>query len=171
MGQRIRSEQDALANDESLSLEDRLEAAFRAFNRAARPWRYLQLFVAGWPPFRDAAVAACVLVKQWSDFDAIPHAWFVDLVFPRLPPEVLMAAMGPEARKFLDDLPDPFAAWRGQEDGKPPGLSWATDHVTAEIFARGHSGMENPRPVVYQAQHRQGRRSFRVRRLQGARGH
>ena len=87
VGQRIRAEQESFANDESLPLEERLQAAFRAFNRAARPWRYLQLFVQGLAArFRDPAVAARVLVEQWSDFDAIPHALFVDLVFPHLSP-------------------------------------------------------------------------------------
>jgi hypothetical protein len=149
VGQRLRAEQDALANDESTPLEERLQAAFRAFNRAARPWRYLQLFVSGWPTFRDPAVAARVLVEQWSDFQDIPHALFVDLVFPHLSPEALRSAMNAEARMFLDDLPDPFLAWRGQDEGMPPGLSWATDPGTAEVFARGHRGMENPRPAVY----------------------
>ena len=151
VGQRLRAEQNALANDESTPLEERLQAAFRAFNRAARPLRYLQLFVASWPPFRDPEVAARVLVEQWSDFEDIPHALFVDLVFPHLSPEPLRGAMNAEARMFLDDLPDPFLAWRGQDEGMPPGLSWATDPGTAEVFARGHRGMENPRPAVYRA--------------------
>ena len=151
VGQRLRVEQDALANEEDLPLEDRLQAAFRALNRTARPWRYLQLFVSGWLPFRDPAVAARVLVEQWSDFDAIPVELFVDLVFPHLSPETLMGAMNAEARKFLDHLPDPFLACRGQDEGMPSGLSWATDPATAECFARGHRGMENPRPAAYQA--------------------
>jgi hypothetical protein len=148
-GQRARAEQDARANDEKLSLEERLQAAFRPFNRAARPWRYLQLFVADWPLFHDPAVAARVLVEQWSDFDAIPHAPFVDLVFPRLSHEALTAAMNAEARKFLDDLPDPFPAYRGQDEGAPLGLSWATERAAVEAFAHGHSVMENPRPTIY----------------------
>jgi hypothetical protein len=147
----IRAEQDALANDESLEVEERLHAAFGPFDRVERPLRYLQLFVIGWPPFRDPAVAARVLVEQWNDFDAIPHELFVDLVFPHLSPELLKGAMNAEARKFLDDLPDPFLAWRGQDEGKPPGLSWATDPVTAEGFARGNRVTENPRPMVYHA--------------------
>jgi hypothetical protein len=151
VGQRIRAEQDARANNENLPLEERLQAAFLPFNRAARPWRYLQLFVADWPPFHDPAVAACVLVEQWSDFDAIPHALFVDLVFPHLSPEALTDAMNAKARVFLDRLSDPFDAWRGQDEGVPLGLSWATDPTTAEFFACGHPGMENPRPIVYQA--------------------
>ena len=40
VGERLRAEQDALANNESLPLEERLQAAFRPFNGAARPWRY-----------------------------------------------------------------------------------------------------------------------------------
>ena len=60
-----------------------------------------------------------------------------------------MGAMSGEARAFLDDLPDPFLAWRGQDGGKPPGLSWATDPATAEVFARGNRGMENRLPTVY----------------------
>jgi hypothetical protein len=149
-GQRIRAEHDARANDENLPLEERLQAAFRPFNRAARPWRYLQLFVAGWPPFHDPAVAARVLVEQWSDFDAIPHELFVDLVFPQLS-SALKVAMNAGARTLLDDLPDPFLAWRGQDEGAPLGLSWATDPVTAESFARGNRVTENPRPVVHRA--------------------
>jgi hypothetical protein len=148
--QRTRAQQAALASDENLPLEIRLQAAFQPFNRAARPWRYLQLFVARWPPFRDPAVAARVLVEQWSDFDDIPHTLFVDLVFPHLSPEALTSAMNAEARKFLDDIPDPFVAWSGQDEEAAPGLSWATDPTTAEGFARGRV-IENPRPVVYQA--------------------
>jgi hypothetical protein len=150
MRQRIRAEHDARANDESLPSEERLQAAFLPFDRASRPWRYLQLFVAGWPPFRDPVVAARVLVEQWNDFDAIPHALFVDLVFPHLSPEALTGAMNAKARMFFDELSDPFNAWRGQDEEAPLGLSWATDPATAKFFARGH-GMENPRLVVYQA--------------------
>jgi hypothetical protein len=147
---RWRAEQDALADDESLPLEHRIEAAFRC-NSDQRPLQYLRLFKKGWGPFRDPAVAARVLVEKWSGFDAIRHDWFVELVLPHLSREVLMGAMRAEARAFLDDLPDPFLAWRGQDAGKRLGLSWTVDRATAYTFARGHRSILNLRPAVYNA--------------------
>jgi hypothetical protein len=147
---RWRVDQDALADDESLPLEDRFEAAFRC-NSDQRPLQYLRLFKKAWGPFRDPAVAARVLVENWSGFDAIPHHWFVELVFPRLSNEELMGAMSADARAFLAGLPNPFLAWRGQDAGKQLGLSWTLDPTTAADFARGHRSIWNPRPAVYRA--------------------
>jgi hypothetical protein len=147
---RWRAKQDALAGDDSLPLEDRTKAAFR-WNSDQRPLQYLRLFKKGWGPFRDPAVAARVLVENWSGFDAIRHDWFVELVFPHLSREVLIGAMSAEARAFLDGLPDPCLVWRGQDAGQPLGLSWTTDRTAAEGFARGHRGILNRLPAVYQA--------------------
>lgn len=147
---RWRAEQDALADDDSLPLEERIEAAFRC-NSNQRPLQYLRLFKKGWGPFRDPAVAARVLVEEWSSFDAIRHDWFVDLVLPHLSRELLIGAMSAKARAFLDGLPNPFFAWRGQDARKPLGLSWTTDLDTASSFARGHRTILNPRPAVYKA--------------------
>jgi hypothetical protein len=92
-----------------------------------------------------------LLVAKWSGFDAIRHDWFVELVWPHLSREVLIGATSAKAREFFDSLPDPFLAWRGQDAGKPLGISWTTDRATASTFARGHRSILNPRPVVYEA--------------------
>jgi hypothetical protein len=58
--------------------------------------------------------------------------------------------MAPKERDTYLALPKTITVYRGQDASAPVGLSWTTNRSVAETFGRGHRGILNSQPVVFE---------------------
>jgi hypothetical protein len=56
-----------------------------------------------------------------------------------------------ECKEFFDALPESFTVYRGTQLGRVRGLSWTTDRLVAEGYAKGHRQIAVPNSAVYMA--------------------
>jgi hypothetical protein len=141
---RLAAEQ-ALRND----APDAIEAFGRLMRMVGsheRPTLFLEL-----APLMSDDMFWRAVWDEWSSFDLIPHEKF-QLIFIQRMGSWSRNAMKAGDRRRYAKLPQVFTAYRGSDLQAPIGLSWTLDWETAKGFARGHRGMRNVEPVIFEAQ-------------------
>jgi hypothetical protein len=146
------AECQARFNDETKSLDERLQAALDLGGSHERSLQLIHLWSKGF--FRGETVfLAKSILREWSSFDRIPHDE-VRHIFDEVREHGIdfTPFLPAKDRAFYSALPRRrVTAYRGQDAEAAPGLSWTADREVAAAFARGHRGLWNPNPVILKA--------------------
>lgn len=99
--------------------------------------------------YMSGAVFWKVLHRHWTGFDAINHAAFEHL-FNKHRLAWREEFLCKDDAEVYASLPPTVHVFRGQCQRSSLGLSWTTDREIAADFARGHRGLLNSEPVIYE---------------------